>query len=235
MAVNNKDRLDEFCTVARTSPILEGVAERALRELASVALCHDYPKNNILFYQGDPAGAVFLVISGQVKITLNNEEGKEVILAIARPGALFGLIPALDGGPQPATAITVGPSRLAKFAGDDLIAWMEKQRAIHKALLRDLGEQVRQAYQKIGEHALLGVKERLLYTLLDLAESEGILEPGGRAIVFTRPTHLELAHRIGSSREVVSRLLKELLEGELLTAEGRVIRVPESALVLREQ
>ena len=233
--MNHRDWLDDLCKVARTSPTLRGVSEEALQELASLALCHDYPKNNILLYQGDPAGAVFLVLRGQVKITLNNEEGKEVIVSMVRPGALFGLISALDGAPQPATAITVTPSRLAKFAGDALLAWMEKQRVTHKALLRDLGDHVRQAYQKIGEHALLGVKERLLYTLLEIAEREGKPAPGGEAILFTRPTHLELAHRIGSSREVVSRLLKELLEGDLFQAEGKVIRIPESALVLREQ
>lgn len=233
--MNQKDWLDELRTVARTSPILQGVGEEALCELAGLALCHDYPKNNILLYEGDPAGAVFLVLDGQVKITLNNEEGKEVLVTMVRPGGFVGLISALDDGAQPATAITALSSRLAKFAGDSLIAWMEREKVTHRALLRDLGERVRQAYHKIGEHALLGVKERLLYTLLEIAEREGKPEPGSEAIVFTRPTHLELAQRIGSSREVVSRLLKELLEGELLHAEGKVLRVPESALVLREQ
>ena len=70
--------------------------------------------------------------------------------------------------------------------------------------------------------------------LLDIAEREGQPEPESAAIVFTRPTHQELANRVGSSREVVSRLLKELLESDLLQAEGRIIRVSESALVLRE-
>jgi CRP-like cAMP-binding protein len=93
---------------------------------------------------------------------------------------------------------------------------------------------VRQAYQKIGEHALLSVKERLLYTLLEIAEQEGELGPEGDWI-FTRPTHQELADRIGSSREVVSRVLKELLESELLEAEGKIIRVSESALILRDE
>ncbi len=233
--MNQKDRLDDLRKVVRTSPILEGVAEEALCELADLALCHDYPKNNILLYEGDPAGAVFLVLDGQVKITLNNEEGKEVLVTMVRPGGFFGVISALDDGAQPATATTALPSRLAKFAGDSLIAWMEKERVTHRALLRDLGKRVRQAYHKIGEHALLGVKERLLYTLLEIAEREGKLEPGGEAIEFTRPTHLELAQRIGTSREVVSRVLKELLDDEMLYAEGKVIRVPESALVLHEQ
>ncbi len=232
--MNRKDPSADLRSVSRESSLLQGVPESALKELASLALCHDYPKNNILVYQGDPPGPVFLVVSGRVKITLSNEEGKEVTLTLVRPGGVFGLISALDGTSQPGNAITVEPSRLAKFDAEAFVAWLEREKATQRALLLEFAHLTRQAYQKIGEHALMGVKERLLYTLLDIADREGHPEPGGEAIIFTRPTHQELADRIGSSREVVSRLLKQLLTSDLLQAEGRVIRVPESALVLRE-
>ncbi len=151
------------------------------------------------------------------------------------PGGMFGLISALDGGPEPTNAITAASSRLAKFDSEAFFAWLDGQERVREALLREMGWRVREAYQKIGEHALMGVKERLLYALLDIAESEGKPGPDGEGVIFTRPTHQELANRIGSSREVVSRVLKELLESELLQAEGRVIRVPESALIVREE
>ena len=111
---------------------------------------------------------------------------------------------------------------------------MARHPAAQGGLAQELAGRVRQAHQRIGEHALLSVKERLLYALLEIAESEGTPHPEGNGIVFTRPTHQELADRIGSSREVVSRMLKELLDSDLLQAEGKVIRVSESALVLRE-
>jgi CRP-like cAMP-binding protein len=169
-------------------------------------------------------------VDGSVKITLMNEEGKEVVRTLVRPGGVFGLIAGLDGEPQPANAITEEPSRIAAFSVDAFIGWLKRHDLLHQVVLRELGRRVREAYHKIGEHALMGVKERLLFALLDIAERE----PGSEAVVFTRPTHQELANRIGSSREVVSRVLKELLESELLQAEGKVIRVPISALVVRE-
>jgi CRP-like cAMP-binding protein len=87
----------------------------------------------------------------------------------------------------------------------------------------------------IGAHALMSTKDRLLDTLLEIAGAEGETDPGDDSVSFTRPTHLELANRIGTSREVVSRLLAELRDSEVLQPEeGRVIRVPLSALVLRE-
>ncbi len=233
--MNRKELQEDLRAAACNLSIFQGASDEALQELASMARCHDYPKNNILFYQGDPASSAFLVVSGRVKITLMNEEGREVVLTIVRPGGMFGLlVAALDGGPQPANAITVAPSRIASFDIDGFVPWLGRQKTTQRALLRELGDRIREAYHKIGEHALMGVRERLLYALLDIAEREGQLEPSSEMIVFTRPTHQELANRIGSSREVVSRVLKELLDSDLLQAEGRVIRVSESALILRE-
>ncbi len=234
MAINGKNALAEVRNAIREFSIFNGVDDDALNELVSMARCHDYPKNNILFYQGDPPGSIYLVVSGAVKCTLMNEEGREVVLNVVRPGGIFGLISALDGEPQPANAITSQLCRLAKFPVDDFVNWLAQQKMIQKVVMAEFGRRIRDAYQKIGEHALMGVKERLLMALLDIAEREGEHEPEGTTIVFTRPTHQELANRIGSSREVVSRVLKDLLESDLLQAEGRVIRVSESALVLRE-
>ncbi len=149
---------------------------------------------------------------------------------------MLGLVSALDEGPRPANAITVVPSRIARFAIEDFVPWLQRQHLMREVLLHELSLRVREAYQKIGEHALMGVKERLLGALIDIAEREGEPEPNGAGgVIFTRPTHQELANRIGSSREVVSRVLKELLESEMLQADGRVIRVSESDLVLREE
>jgi CRP/FNR family cyclic AMP-dependent transcriptional regulator len=232
--MNRREAHKDVYEAARNLSVLRELDEEALNELASLARCHDYPKNNILLYQGDPADSTYLVVDGKVKVTLMNEEGKEVVLTTVGPGGIFGLIAALDGGAQPANAITAAPSRLAKFDADAFVSWLGRQKTLQQALLRELGQRIRESYGRIGEHALMGVKERLLYALLDIAEREGKPAPGTEEIVFTRPTHQELANRIGSSREVVSRLLKELLESDLLHAEGRIIRVSESALILRE-
>lgn len=231
--MNRRAQAEDLPNLVRGFPLLENLRDAAIEELTGLARCHEYPKNNILFYQGDPAGQIFLVLSGRVKINIVNEDGREVILALVRPGGFCGLVSALDGGPHPANAVTVEESRLARFDAGRFLGWLEGEHEMQQAVMRDLGGRVRQLYNKIGEHALMGVKERLLLTLLEIAEREGEAGPGGE-IVFTRPTHRELANRIGSSREVVSRLLKEILDSEMLQAEGRVIRVPVSALVLGE-
>ena len=225
---------EDWLEAARAFPVFSAVEAGALQGLRDLAVCHDYPKNNVLFYQGDTARAAFLVLSGEVKVSLTNEEGREAIIRLVRRGGLVGLVAAVDESPQPATAVTATRARLARFAGPDLIGWIERHPAANAALRSELAARARQAYQRVGEHALLSVKERLLSALLEIAEQEGERHGAGQAVVFTRPTHQELADRIGSSREVVSRVLKELLEDELFSAEGKVIRVPLSALVLRD-
>lgn len=235
MALSSKRQPDDLADICREFAFFEGVGDAARQELASLALCHDYPKNNMLAYRGDPAAAVFLVVSGRVKIILTNEEGREVIVSLLGPGGMFGLTSALDAGDQLADAVTVEPSRIAKFKDEAFIRWVRTYPDVQVALVRELVRRVRDLHQQIGAHALMSAKDRLLSTLLEIAEDEGELEPGGSEIIFTRPTHQELAHRIGSSREVVSRLLAELMDSDLLQAdEGRVIRVTESALILRE-
>lgn len=216
-------------------PFFKGVRKSEIDELAAMALCHEYPRNNILSYRGDPAGNVFLVISGRVKVILTNEEGREVILALLGPGGLFGITAAFDDGDQPAQAVTIDRSTIARFNAAAFVRWTEGSARARGALVRELTRQIRELSQKIGEHALMNTRDRLLSTLLEIAGEEGESEPGGTQVSFTRPTHKELANRIGTSREVVSRLLAELRESDLLEAdEGRVIRLPLSALVLRD-
>lgn len=224
----------ELLQVLAESRIFGVASEPSLERLASIGACHDYPKGNILFHEGDPGRSVFLVVSGSVKVSLMNEEAKEVMIGFVRSGNLVGLVPLVDGHPQPANATTASRCRLARYGTVELLGWLAAEPEVQRALLQELALNVRQGYRKIGEHALLTVKERLLFTLLEIAEREGHRQPDGGSVEFTRPTHQELADRIGTSREVVSRLLKELAEEDLLESEGKVIRVSESALVLRE-
>ena len=235
MALSSKRQPDDLPEILAGLDVFDGVGPDALARLAALALCHDYPKNNILSYRGDPSGSVFLVLSGRVKMILTNEEGREVIVALLGAGGLFGLTSGLDGGDQLADAVTVEPARIARFAADAFVEWTRSSPEAQAALVRVLTGRVRELHQQIGAHALMSAKDRLLYTLFEIADTEGTEDPTSSEIIFTRPTHQELAHRIGSSREVVSRLLAELLDSELLQAdEGRVIRVSQSALILYE-
>jgi CRP/FNR family cyclic AMP-dependent transcriptional regulator len=218
--------------------LLEGfpkLDEESLDRLCAMGRCHDYPQGNVIHYRGDADNSVHMIVRGKVKIVMTSEDGRDVAIDLLRAGDFFGLVAALNGGTHPSHAITATEARLIKFKADAFLEWVESCGMFASLIGRQLAERIRQAYGRIGEHALMGVKKRLLSTLLEIAEHEGEPAAEGGGVVFTRPTHRELAQRIGSSREVVTRVLKELLESDLLDAEGRVIRVPMSALVFREE
>jgi CRP/FNR family transcriptional regulator, cyclic AMP receptor protein len=203
-------------------------------EFGRLATCRTYPRGNLLFHHGEPGDAIFLVLRGRVKVSLVNGDGREVMLALLQPGGVFGLVEALDGGPHTGTATTLLESRLARVPADRFVGWLRQRPAVHQRLLLGLTRMLREAYEKVGEQALLPVKRRLLGALLEIARSEGELH--GEEVSFVLPTHQELADRVGSTRVVVSRLLKEVIEEERYrTQRGKVLRLPARALVDREE
>jgi CRP/FNR family transcriptional regulator, cyclic AMP receptor protein len=212
---------------------LRGSAEEDRRELARLAICRHYPRGNLLFYHGDPCDSVFIVISGRVKLSLISDEGREMVLTVLGPTDVFGLVAALDAGPQFGTAIATSDCHLAKIPRDRFLAWFQQRPGLHHSVLAEMAAQLRRSYEKLGELALLPVKKRLYATLLEIARQEGRPAKGDN-VVFERPTHQELAERVGSTRVVISRLLKELFDEEDdLTAQGKVIRLPLTTLVVR--
>lgn len=231
--MNRSAEGDECLLGVGSAPLFRGASDVALRTLAARALCHSYPKNNVLFHEGEPARDVYLVLAGVIKVTLTDPDGHEVLLDHVQAGGLVGLISVMDNRPHPATAVAASRCQLARFDGKLLCAWLDEQQATRTALLHELALSVRRAYQRVREHALMTVRERLLHALLEIAEREGSPLPGGREIVFKRPTHQELASRISASREMVSRMLKELVDEKLVTGEGGVLRICGPAKVRR--
>jgi CRP-like cAMP-binding protein len=203
--------------------------ESVRNEIASMAACRRYPRGNILFYHGDPGSMLYVVVDGQVKISVISEDGREVVVAFMRSSGVCGLISALDGGRHVGTAMTVTDAYLAGIPADRFLGWLRQHPALHQSLLMEMAQMIRAAYEKVGEQALLPVKKRLLTTLVEIAREEG--RQTGTEVVFIRPTHQELAERIGTTRVVVSRALKEILEEEGVIQEtGRVLRVRLTAL-----
>jgi CRP/FNR family transcriptional regulator, cyclic AMP receptor protein len=193
---------------------------------AALGNCRTYPKNNILYHHGDPCTSAFVVVTGRVKLVLATDDGREFVLDTFGPGDICGLIATLDGGAHTGTAITLERARIAVLSADRLQAWLTAHPLLHQKIAVDLAQIIRHAYERVGMQALLNVKRRIHATLLEIARQDGTADAHEGALVAPRPTHQELAERIGSSRVVVSRFLKELLEEERsISMEGRTLRV----------
>jgi len=199
--------------------------EATRRSFAELAVSRTFPKGNILFHHGDPCLAVYVIVSGRVKLTVAADDGREFALEVFGPGDVCGLIAALDAGPNNGTAITLSTCRVAVVPRDRFDAWIAQHPPLYRTITAALVKMLRSVYERVGMQALLPVKRRVRAALIELAQSQGTRSDSLEYIA-PRPTHQELAERVGTTRVVVSRVIKELLDEERwIRIEGDTLRV----------
>jgi CRP-like cAMP-binding protein len=200
-----------------------------IESFASIGVARTYPRGNVLYHAGDPCHVLFVVLSGRVKLCIIGEDGREVTLDMQNPGDVCGLVASVDGGPHVGTTITLSSSRLLAVPTDRLRVWIAQHPACQRALTLELARRLRATYGRIGSQVLLPVKERLRSVIHEIARSEGTALSDGE-LLLPRRTHQELAERVGSTRVVVTRALKELLEEDDINMENHVLRVRLTAV-----
>jgi CRP-like cAMP-binding protein len=205
----------------RGVPLFAHLGDEELGRLAGAARERTYPKNSVIVFEDDPGDALYLVADGQVKVVLIGEDGREVILAVLAEGDFFGEMSLIDDEPRSAHVIAMDDARLLVLRREDFQRAMEEFPRIAFGLLRALSRRLRRADDKIGALVLLDVLGRVARILLELAD-----ESGGDVIT-RRVTHHTIAQMIGSSRETVSRTIRELADRGLVEVTRKGIRVAD--------
>jgi CRP-like cAMP-binding protein len=186
-----------------------------------------FPKGSVIVFEDDPGDALYLVARGQVKVVLIGEDGREVILSVLGEGNFFGEMSLIDEKPRSATVIAMVDSIVLVLRREDFQARLRTSPEIAIALLRELSRRLRRADEKIGSLVLLDVNGRLADLILRLAEEEG----GDR--ITKKLTHNVLAQMIGSSRETVSRTMRDFTERELVQVTRKEITILNRPLLER--
>lgn len=195
---------------ASSAAALERLAE--LREFAAGA---------VIVSQDDPGDALFVLVSGRVKIVLYGDSGREIILSMFKtPGDFFGEMSLLDDQPRSATVIAADRSRLLVLSRRDFQGHIAAHPRTALRVLTELSRRLRRADGVIGNLALLDVYGRLAGKLRELAAADGEETEEG-VVLRQRPTQAEIAAMIGASRETVSRALSDLARRGLVLASGR--------------
>jgi CRP/FNR family cyclic AMP-dependent transcriptional regulator len=198
--------------------LFAGLAPAEIAALADAAVVRTFPKSTIVVTEGERSDSLYVILSGRVKVFVGDEHGKELVLNHQGPGEYFGEL-ALDEGPRTASVGTLEPCRLAIIANDVLRAFLAQhpQAAVH--LIRGLIGRVRHMTESLKDLALLDVYGRVAKLLLELAT-----EVDGRLVVDQRLTQQQIADRVNASREMVSRILKDLTTGGYITsADGKIV------------
>jgi CRP/FNR family cyclic AMP-dependent transcriptional regulator len=199
-------------------PLFQGVPEAELRALAERTVTRSYPKQAIIINEGDEeSDSLYLIVGGRVKVYLADEHGKELILAIKGPGQYFGEM-VLDGEPRSASVMTLEPAQFACLSRADFRAFLLGHPEVALHLIQNLTRVARGLNRSVRNLAMLDVYGRVARTLLDLA-----VERDGKLVIPERLTQKDIAARVGASREMINRILRDLTTGGYVTVEeGRI-------------
>ena len=219
--------------VLRSVPLFRQVAEPDLLALAQLVREHQHAKGAVIVLHGDAGEALFLIRSGQVKVTVASEDGREVILSVLGPGSFFGEMALVDDEPRSAHVIAMEDTTILQLRREDFRNRLKAAPELAIALLRELSRRLRRADDTIASLMLLDVNGRIAHLLLELAREEG--GEGGSRIT-RRLTHASIGQMVGASRETVSRTMRNLVLRNVIAVTRReIVLLDPSALRLAAQ
>ncbi|WP_137181744.1 Crp/Fnr family transcriptional regulator [Roseomonas sp. AR75] len=201
-------------------PLLAALEEDRLAGLAELASIRSCVEGELLLDFDDESRDIFLILEGGMRIVLRAPSGHEMIFRDVGPGEAFGEIAAIDERPRSASVTAIHRTRLAVLRAEPFMAAILSSPAAALACMRHLTARLREKDERLLELTVLPVRLRLCAELLRLARPAA-----GMRRISPPPPHHELAARIGTRREVVSRELMALAAGGLIEADRRAIRL----------
>lgn len=204
------------------------LSPKGLKDLDAAQSTAAYPAGAILFMENqDPRGA-FVLCEGEVKLSINSREGKTLILRIARPGEILGLMATLSGKPYEVTAETLHPCQVAFVRRDEFLRFMNQNPEASHAVVKQLSSNYHGACEQLRTVGLSASAPAKLARLL-LEWSAGAEQTKNGTKSHLPLTHEEIAEFIGSSRETVTRTLSDFREKRLVTLKGSTLMIPNRA------
>ena len=191
-----------------------------LELITSHSVTKTYPKNCILINEGDHSDALYVILSGKVKVFVSGDDGREVTLNIQSVGEYFGELALIDDEPRSASVITLESSHLAMIAKKDFQQCLMENPAIALQLIRTQAKRIRALTENVKNLALLDVYGRVVHTLTKLATKQG-----KQLVIEQKLTHQDIANMVGASREMVSRIMKDLSTGGYIYVKDKKIMI----------
>lgn len=213
-------------------PLFEGMDGETSSRHARRCSWREYAENELVIDIDDESTDVRFILSGSVRIIVRIAVGKDVILGEMGPGSFFGEISAIDNSPRSANVTTLTRARICTMPQQVFLEILGESPAVMMRVLQMFATRVRSMNTRLAEHSFLQAKHRLYSELLRLSRPRS--GTAGERIISPPPTQRELAERIGSRREVVSRELNALeREGLVAKARGGIVITGASELQKR--
>ena len=219
--------LSERRAALKGVPILSGLSEPRLEQVVETCRWRDYDAGEQILSYHDGSTEVFFLAAGKVRIVVYSADGKAVVFTDLKAGAVFGEISAIDRAPRSAGVEAIERSTLASLTASQFESLMLSEPAVAVATLRHVTAEVRRLSERVLEFSTLVVQNRIQAELLRLAADAR--QQDGQALLSPAPSLSDIADRISTHREAVSRELSRLASIGLLRREGGDLWVPDLA------
>jgi len=204
--------------------IVKKLTAAAQKDLASLAAPSSYPAHFVLFSEKEESKGIYIVLEGEVKLSINSSEGRRLSLRIARKGELLGLTSALSGAAYEMTAETVFPAKLVAIGRREFMGFLMRHPEAYQVLSEELTREYMIACEQLRTVGLSSsAPEKLARLLLDWSENGQTVEQGTR-FRFSM-THEEIGEFIGASRETVTRTLSTFKSRRLVAFHGSTLTI----------
>jgi CRP/FNR family transcriptional regulator, cyclic AMP receptor protein len=197
----------------RVSDERTALSAEELREIATHATPREFRARTVLMSEGDDTDSLYIILEGRVRAYVSDSGGREAVLSIMGPGEYFGEI-AFDEGPRSASVITLEPCRMLVVAREDFADFVRRSPAFATHFIHRLIGRIRTLTDNVRSLALMDAYGRVARLLLD-----GSITENGVQFVPEKLTQAEIASRVGCSREMVSRIFKDLVQGDYISLE----------------
>ena len=223
--------IDKIAALRRT--VLFGeLNEVELRALAERAITQNLSRGELLFMAGDEARGLYVIVEGALRAFRESLDGREQVIHVERAGATIAEVPMFDDGTYPSTVAAEEDSVILFIGKQDVRALCLSHPTISLAALKLLAGRLRRCAELVEALSLHEVDQRLARFLLDEVRACG--KPvEGRVEFELALTNQQIAARIGTVREVVSRALSRLQQNELIAVRGRVVTVMDGETLRR--
>jgi len=198
--------------------LFAGLSTEALTELSSLMKEVSFKKNSLIITQGESTRSLFIITSGRLKVFANNEEGDQTIFTFMGAGDFFGELSLLDDAPRSASVLAVEDCKGFSLTHDNFCIFLSNHSEVCQPLFKALTARIRQMDETICNLTSRDIYGRLIQILYQQAETDS----DGKLIT-QRFTHQDLAEMIGSSREMVSRILTDLKKGGYISVDQKRI------------
>lgn len=212
--------------------IFSDLSESDLNSIQEICKTRKYPKNSMIILEEEMGDVVFIVMSGTVKITRVNDEGKEVILAMLGSGEVFGEMAILDGESRSANALSQENCEVVTINREDFLNLLKTNNKVSLNLMTEFAIRLRKSDQQIEALSLDDAEHRIGVSILNLAEELGVIRQGV-VTVENLPYQQDIANMAGTSRETVSRVMKTFEDRGLITKTGHKLSIPDYAFFKR--